>query len=119
MGRGQLLAVAVSAAALFGGIASTYSYDARSALPWRVPAALCVGLTTFGLVGFFLALRFGLTQQVVVAAGAISASPGALLFVGSYRRAFWCDLRAVLRPIPRGGFRPGRTTLTCAAVYVL
>jgi hypothetical protein len=72
--------IAVAAAALTGGVAATYAYDRRASLLWRVADGLCIGLAALGLIGFALAMRFGVTPAVVAVAALLTASPALLVF---------------------------------------
>lgn len=82
---------ALLAAVILGGTAATYACDRRTSIVWRVPAGACIGLAAFGLIGFVLAMPFGLTPWVVAAAGVASASPLALLLHWRYRDALAVD----------------------------
>jgi hypothetical protein len=88
------VALAAAAITILGGTISTYSYDRRSPLPWRVAMGACTGLTAFGLIGFLLAMRFGLTSWVVIAAATATACPIAFLASSPLRLALADDLKA-------------------------
>ena len=88
------LSLAVTAAALAGGIAVTYLYDRRATLAWRVPDGLIIGVAALGLIGFALAMRWGLTATTILVAAALAASPSLLLINPTYRRRIVDDLAA-------------------------
>jgi hypothetical protein len=90
------LPLALSAAALLGGTLATWLYDRWTPLPWRLAAGFCTGLAAFGLVGFALALRFGLHTWVVTLAGVTVCTPAGLLLSASYRSAVAADVRKAL-----------------------
>jgi hypothetical protein len=95
-----ILPLAVSAATLVGGVAATYCYDRRTPLAWRIASGACTGLAALGLIGFCLAMRFGLTARVVAIAGILTAAPTGLLFLERYRRPLLRDLAAAVRAVP-------------------
>ena len=84
-------------AAVAGGSLATYSYDPRMPLLARVADGVAVGLAAFGLVGFALAMRWGLTGVVAAASAAAVAFPAALLLSARHRRAVARDLFAATR----------------------
>ena len=91
------LPLTLSAAALLGGTLATYLYDRHTPLPWRLAAGFCMGLAVLGLVGFALALRFGLHLWVVVLAGLVVATPAGLLLSAPHRSAVTSDVREAVR----------------------
>jgi hypothetical protein len=95
----DFLSFAAAVVTILGGTVTTYLYDRRTSLPGRVAVGVCTGLTAFGLIGFTLAMRFGLTAWVVIAAAAVTACPIALLFSSSLRREVADDLKATARDI--------------------
>lgn len=93
------LSLAVTTAALAGGIAVTYFYDRRATFAWRIPDGLIIGLTALGLVGFAIAMRAGLGAAATIAAAATTASPSLLVLHPQYRRLVVDDLSAALRAV--------------------
>ncbi|HET7217683.1 MAG TPA: hypothetical protein VFJ02_06525 [Vicinamibacterales bacterium] len=105
------LSLAVTAAALAGGITVTYAYDRRATFAWRIPDGLCIGLAALGLIGLALAMRWGLSATVVATAAAITGSPSLLVLKPQYRRRLVDDASAMLRAIV-----DARTGLTAAII---
>ena len=99
VGAPQFLSLAAAAVTILGGVITTYLYDRRSPLPLRVAMGACTSLTAFGLIGFLLAMRFGLTSWVVIAAAAATACPVALLASEPLRLSLRGDLKATARDI--------------------
>lgn len=73
------LPLAVTAAALAGGVAATYAYDRRTPIAWRIPDGLYIGFTGLAFVGFALGMQFGITRAVVVTSAALTAAPALLI----------------------------------------
>ncbi len=93
-------------AAVAGGSLVTYSYDRRLPPLARVADGLALGLAALGLVGFVLAMRWGLTGIVIAVSAVAVVLPGALLLSARYRRAVVRDVSAatwidVASPSPR------------------
>ena len=93
------LSLAVSAAALAGGIAVTYFYDRRATFAWRIPDGLIIGLAALGLIGFALSMRTGLSARVTMVAAALTASPSLLLLQPHSRRRVLDDVTSALRAV--------------------
>jgi hypothetical protein len=108
------LSLAVTAAALAGGIAVTYFYDRRATFAWRIPDGLCIGLASLGLVGLAIAMRIGLTPAVTITAAALTASPSLLLLEPRYRRRVMDDLSVSVRTLV-----DARSRLTVANVLTV
>ena len=112
-----ILSLLVLAAALAGGTAATYTYDRRSALGWRLPEGLCLGLAALGLAGFPIAMRFGLDKWGIAAAGVAAAAPVAILGSHSCRRAIAADFAAAVVDIRSAAAHIGLKTASVAAAY--
>jgi hypothetical protein len=118
------LAVALCAAIVVAGTLVTYLFDQRTPLPWRVPAGTCLGFAAFGLLGFVLATRFGLTRPIVFTAGAGVACGAGVLARSAIRRRVADDIRelvsglstALRRPSPAG--LVGAVTCVGAALFL-
>lgn len=113
----HMFSLAVMAAALSGGAAATYTYDQRATLVWRLLVGFCTGLAVFGLIGFLLAMGFGLQPWVPLVAGLAAASPAALILRQEYRRRVRADLEVGLRRLASGFRRPSGIGVLATAAY--
>jgi hypothetical protein len=114
------LSLAVTAAALAGGVAATYAYDRRASIAWRLPDGFCIGLAALGLIGFALAMRFGMTTTVVIAAAILTASPALLFaFIHRWRRRVLEDVAAQVRAIAASRTRVSVSTVVFALACTL
>jgi hypothetical protein len=84
-------------AAVAGGSLATYSYDPRMPPLARVADGLALGLAALGLVGFALAMRWGLTGIVIATSAVVVACPGALLLSARRRRVVSRDIGTAAR----------------------
>ena len=108
----------LATAALLGGTVATYAFDSRTSFGWRLVSGACIGHAALGLIGFSLALRFGLTAWVLVLASALAASPALLLLSNRHRQALGNDLATTIAAIPVGMLRD-RSTVVGAGVCVV
>ena len=92
-------------------------------LGWRLAEGLCLGLAGLGLVGFPIAMRFGLNAWGVAIAAVAAAAPVVLLGSRAYRRAIAADLAATVGELRSAVARIGPKTVpiaaACAAGVVL
>ena len=72
--------------ATVGGFGITYFVDDDAPFLWRMAAGSVIGTAIFGTAAFALALGFGLTAPVVVAALATAVLPALLFCRDDYRR---------------------------------
>lgn len=90
---GERVTLVVLLAAILGGAAAVSVVDERAPLGARLAAGAPVGLALLGLVGFALALAFGLSRASVMVATLLAASPVLL----------WLRPRWRPRLVPRPG----------------
>jgi hypothetical protein len=119
MGDQPLLTFALTAGLLVGGTLSTYAYDSRTPLLWRLPAGWCTGLAAYGLFGLLLASWFGLTPAVAFMAGAPAMIPLALLLVRRHRQAVWRDAAAAGQPLSLVLSSASKLTIARGLVYAI
>ena len=112
------LAVVLCAAIVVAGTLVTYLYDRRTPLPWRVPAGTCLGFAAFGLLGFALAMRFGLTRVTVFSAGVGVASTAGVVFVTAIRRRVAADLGGLVRSFSAVLRQPSPAALVTAMTWL-
>src|SRR5258708_3996746 len=75
----MLFAIILTLVVIAGGTVVTYLYDDDANFGLRLCAGACLGLTSFGLVGFVFVLLMGLTPFSVCASPAVVALPLLLL----------------------------------------
>jgi len=102
---------------VLSGTIATYSYDDRSSLAARSCAGACLGITALSLIGFLLALLFGLTTLTVLIAALICSLPVLLLVRTSYFNRLQSDLQRASRTIQRYIARPDLLTTGYIVFY--
>jgi hypothetical protein len=104
----MIISLALSLIAIASGFVLTYAYEENEPLGARLCSGACIGFALMGLVGFVLALIFGLNAITLGLTAAILAAP-LLLFTGEkYRASAGGDLDNALRAISRATVRPNR-----------
>ena len=104
--------------AVAGATTLTYLYD-RGATVWaRLCAGVCVGFAALGLVGFVAASWLGMTPAALALAGAVVASPLALLLKRERRARAWADVREGFGGLRLVLARPGKGASASLVFYV-
>jgi hypothetical protein len=108
-------------AAIAGGMAATYLYDADARPGSRLCAGTCVGLAAFALLGFLAAsaIGFGLPAVAIAAAGVLS--PCGVLGGRRFRARVWNNVAAEFHRLrqPADAARGALSLLCAALVFVL
>ena len=104
----MIISLALSLVAIASGLVLTYTYEDDEPLASRLCSGACIGFAGMGLVGFVLALAFGLHAVTLILTAAITAVPFLLLFKNYYRNALDADVNKALRAISRATSRPSR-----------
>jgi hypothetical protein len=102
---------------VLSGTIATYLYDATSSLAARACAGACLGITALSLIGFLLALVFGLTTLTVLIAALICSIPIFLLLRTSYFEQLQSDLLRASRSFQRYIARPDLVTSGYVVFY--
>ena len=102
---------------VLSGTIATYLYDDLSPLAARVCAGACLGITALSLIGFVLALLFGLTTLTVLIGALTSSVPILLLVRTSYFQRLQSDLHRASKSIQRYIARPDLLTTVYVAFY--
>jgi len=104
---------------VLSGTIATYLYDDTSPFGARVCAGACLGLTALSLIGFVLALLFGLTTLTVLSAVLICSLPVLLLVKSAYSQRVVLDLHRASRTFQRYVAKPDLVTSGYVAFYGL
>src|SRR5947209_10136076 len=104
----MIISLAISLIAIASGLVLTYTYEEDEPLASRLCSGACIGFAGMGLVGFVLALAFGLHAVTLILTAAITAAPFLLLIKNDYRAALDLDVKKALRAISRATSRPSR-----------
>src|SRR5678810_253659 len=91
---------------ILSGTIATYFYEDKSPLTARVCAGACLGLTALSLVGFVLALLFGLTTVTVLIAALICSLPILLMVRPTYFQRVELDLQRASKTLQRYVAKP-------------
>ena len=104
----MITSLALSLIAVASGTLLTYSYDEGAPLVSRLCSGACVGFALLGLVGFVLALCFGLNPATIAATAALLLSPLLLLKSQATRSQLNADVERALKAISRASSKPDR-----------
>jgi hypothetical protein len=94
--------------AIASGTVLTYTYEEDAPLASRLCSGACIGFALFGLLGFALALVFGLTSPALIATAFLLATPLFLLVDPERRARVSEDINKALQAISRAISRPDR-----------
>jgi hypothetical protein len=104
----MIASLALSVIAVASGTLLTYIYDDGAPPGARLCSGACIGFTLMALLGFILALCFGLNAISVLLTAALLLVPFLLLANESIRRQINGDLDATLHAISRASNKPDR-----------
>src|ERR1043165_4091070 len=102
---------------VLSGTIATYLYDDISPLTARACAGACLGITALSLIGFLLALMFGLTTLTILIAALICSIPVLLLLRTSYFERFQSDLQRASKSFQRYIAKPDLPTTGYVVFY--
>src|SRR5260370_21292214 len=102
------IALALSLIAIASGTVLTYTYDEDAPLASRLCSGACIGFALFGLLGFALALVFGLPASALMATAFLLATPLFLLVDPERRAQVSTDIVSATQAISRSMSRPAR-----------
>jgi hypothetical protein len=102
------ISLALSLLAIASGTLLTYTYDEDAPLASRLCSGACIGFACMALVGFILALAFGLNAATLGITAALLASPFLLLTNSLTRDRINADIDRVLKAISRASSKPDR-----------
>jgi len=102
------IALALSLIAIASGTLLTYTYDEDAPLASRLCSGACIGFALLGLLGFALALVFGLAAPALIATAFLLATPLFLLVDPERRAQVSTDIGSAIQAISRAISRPNR-----------
>src|SRR2546421_5417505 len=94
--------------AIASGTLLTYTYDEGAPLASRLSSGACIGFAAMALVGFVLALLFGLNPSTIGFTAALLLLPMLLLKSRSLRNQIDQDINQALKAISRASSKPDR-----------
>src|SRR4026209_1719129 len=101
------------------GTIATYLYDEGASFASRVCAGACIGLTTFGLIGFITASFLGLTPaSIALATLCVLVLPVFALKDNKRRTSLRNDWNSSLRALRRNSLNPSARNLGYAVFYL-
>jgi len=113
----MLIALALSFIAIASGTLLTYTYEEDEPLASRLCSGACIGFALLGLIGFALALGFGLGATTLVATGVLLATPGLLLMKSNRRAQVGANVDETIRAISRAVSQPDRWAIIYFLFY--
>ncbi|MEK6336238.1 MAG: hypothetical protein AABM67_15025 [Acidobacteriota bacterium] len=102
----MLIALALSFIAIASGTLLTYTYEEDEPLASRLCSGACIGFALLGLIGFALALAFGLGAITLVATAVLLATPGLLLLKSNRRAQVGANVVQTIKAIIRAVSQP-------------
>jgi hypothetical protein len=101
------------------GTIATYLYDEGASFASRVCAGACIGLTTFGLLGFIIASFLGLTPaSIALATLGVLVLPVLVLKNNERRTSLRHDWNSSYRALSRNSLNPSARNLGYAVFYL-
>src|SRR5438874_1905971 len=104
----MIASLALSILAIASGTLLTYEYDEGAPLASRLCSGACVGFAAMALVGFVIALFFGLNPYSIGLIALTLAIPLLLLTRVATRDQLNDDINQALKAITRASARPHR-----------
>ncbi|HXI73961.1 MAG TPA: hypothetical protein VNG94_00145, partial [Pyrinomonadaceae bacterium] len=104
----MIASLALSLIAIASGTLLTYTYDEGAPLAPRLSSGTCIGFAAMALIGFVLALLFGLNPFTIGFTAALLLLPVLLLKSRSIRNQIDQDINQALKAISRASSKPDR-----------
>jgi hypothetical protein len=104
----MIASLALSLIAIASGTLLTYTYDEGAPLASRLASGACIGFAAMALVGFVLALLFGLNPSTIGFTAALLVLPLLLLKSRPIRNQIDQDINQALQAIGRASSKPDR-----------
>jgi len=104
----MIASLALSLIAIASGTLLTYTYDEGAPLASRLSSGACIGFAAMALVGFVLALLFGLNPYTIGFTAALLLLPVLLLKSRPIRNQIDQDINQALKAISRASAKPDR-----------
>src|SRR6266576_5677385 len=107
----MILALALALFVTTSGALVTYIYDEGASPAARLCTGACIGLASFGLIGFVLASLLGLTPFSIALATLATAVPFGFLLDPVYRDPVKADLAAASSKIRHALYYPDAASI--------
>jgi hypothetical protein len=104
----MIACLALSLLAIASGTLLTYEYDEGAPLASRLCSGACIGFAAMALIGFVIALGFGLNPYSIGLTGLILMIPFLLLAKAATRDQLDNDIHHALKAISRASTKPDR-----------
>jgi hypothetical protein len=104
----MIASLLLSLIAIASGTLLTYTYDEGAPLASRLSSGACIGVAAMALVGFVLALLFGLNPTTIGFTAALLLLPMLLLKSRPIRNQIDQDINQALKAISRASSKPDR-----------
>ncbi len=104
----MIASLALSLLAIASGTLLTYAYDEDAPLAARLCSGACIGFAAMALIGFLLALIFGLSLYTIALTAALLVLPILLLNKQPTRDQINSDIDQALKAISRATRKPDR-----------
>jgi hypothetical protein len=104
----MFMSLTLSLIAIASGALLTYTWDEDAPLASRLCTGACVGFALLGLIGFILALLFGLTTTTLAVTALLLAAPILLLGKLRIREQLDADIKTSTKAISRATTSPDR-----------
>ena len=115
----MILALALALFVTTSGALVTYIYDEGASLAARLCTGACIGLASFGLIGFVLASLLGLTPFSIALATLATAAPFGFLLDPAYREQVQADVTVASRKIRHAVSHPDAANIGYFAYYAV
>ena len=115
----MIISLVLTLLVIASGTIATYFYDEGASFASRVCAGACIGLTTFGLIGFVIASFLGLTPaSIALATLCVLVLPVFALKDNERRTSLRNDWNSSLRALRRNSLNPSARNLGYAVFYL-
>jgi hypothetical protein len=114
----MILSLALSLLSISSGTLLTYTFDEEAPLGSRLCSGACIGFALMALLGFILAIFFGLNPVTISITAAFLLLPFILLRTDTTRAQMNADIARALQAINLKRSKPNRWTLIYCVYYV-
>ena len=104
----MLVSLLLTLIAIASGFVLTYTFEEDEPLASRLCTGACIGFALLGMIGFVLAMAFGLYAITLALTAIITAGPLLLLARANYRSQINADINQAIRGVSRATTRPNR-----------
>src|SRR6185312_12634863 len=115
----MILSLSLALLVTVSGAIATYLYDEETSLGSRLCTGACIGLASFGLIGFVFASLLGLKPFSIFLTTLFTCAPFALFFVEDQRQIIQADVTAAVDRARQIIASPNLSDLGYAGFYVM